>query len=64
MTNLTARERGLRLCLAVALMVLGWATGDGGWQIVARVAALYPLITALLGWSPARALRLFDSRRR
>ena len=55
-SNLQPRERALRLLLAAILLVLGWAGSGGLWSVLARVSALYPLLVAALGWSPARAL--------
>lgn len=57
--NLTPRGRVLRLVVALTLLVVGWRLDLGLWSHVARVLALYPLVLAIVGWSPLRALSPF-----
>ena len=61
--NIASWDRTLRLCLGIAMLVLGWLPTTAPWLVFLRVVALYPLITGLVGWCPLYALAKFDNRR-
>lgn len=56
--NLHYRERGLRFLLSLILLLIGWSVEAERWiwVIPLRLIALYPLLTAVTGWSPLRSL--------
>ncbi|RMH22752.1 MAG: DUF2892 domain-containing protein [Acidobacteria bacterium] len=55
--NVSYRARLLWLLLAIFMLTLGWHYDLGIWAMALRLFALYPLIVAVAGWSPLRALR-------
>ncbi len=55
--NLELYQRLFRLVLGVYLMSVGWWGAEGPiWAVSLRVVALYPLLTGLVGWCPAKSL--------
>lgn len=61
--NVAAGERAVRLAVGAAILLGGWAVAHGGVAMALRLLAIYPLVTAVLGWCPLKALRLRSSRR-
>ncbi len=60
--NAGGLDRGLRVLLGLAMLILGWGSDWGSWSLALRVFALFPLITGLVGWCPIYALLRVSTR--
>jgi Inner membrane protein YgaP-like, transmembrane domain len=63
--NESGWDRGVRVAVGLALLVLGWSGEvSGWWGIGVKLFALFPLASGLLGWDPFYAMLGFSTRRR
>ncbi len=54
--NIGWADRGIRIGLALTMLIFGWTGLEGRWVYLWRVLAIYPLLSALAGWCPLYVL--------
>lgn len=61
-TNEGSLDRGLRIALGLALLILGFGgVIGGGLGLVVGIVGLIPLVTGIVGWCPLYAVLGIDS---